>query len=113
MYVIYVHEETQPLYIESAMKVHNDGTPGASSIRTRICNAKTPYHLDKHTGQFHYGPTTSGVPPAGYENSIRLDEIRIEVFLTGPGVAPSTLEHFFIQGFLNQYGRLPPANHKI
>ena len=75
--------------------------------------SSTPYHFDTTANQFKYGPTTAGVPPAGYHYSISLSEIEITCLAVYSPSAPTVLEHLLIQGFINQYHDLPEANQKI
>lgn len=100
-----------PLYIGSSGKIEKGARLAGQKVWQRLANSTTPYHID--VGNFRYGPTTSGVPPADYTDAIKLDRVRISVIETPPNIAPSVLEHLLLQGHFNQYGDLPPANRRI
>lgn len=119
VYVIFRKADSKcPIYIGSAGKIET-GTAGliynGSTILKRISGASTPYHLNGSTNEFEYDPTTSGVPPAGYGATIPLADIEFACItkITSCWLAPTVLEHLLIQGFINQFGRLPDVNQKI
>ena len=113
VYVIWKKGALSPIYIGSSGKIEKKLKPSGSSIRSRMLGSSTPYHFDTTANQFKYGPTTSGVPPAGYHYAISLSEIEVTCLAVYSPSAPTVLEHLLIQGFINQYHDLPEANQKI
>ena len=114
---VYIVEETgddpRILYIGSAGKIHKGMTTSGSSIHSRMFGSSTPYRFDPAFNTFRYGPTTSGVPPAGYSMSFNVKDIKVTCITVPCPKAPSVLEHLLLQGHINQFGDLPNANQKI
>jgi hypothetical protein len=111
--LVWRKSENRPLYIGSSGKVEKGLALSGQKVRQRLFGSSTPYHFDTVARVFQYGPTTSGVPPAGYNHAINLADIRISIIATPNNIAPTTLEHLLIQGYINQHGDLPEANQKI
>jgi hypothetical protein len=113
VYLVWRKSESRPLYIGSSGKCEKNLTLSGQTVRQRLFGSSTPYHFDAIAHVFRYGPTTTGVPPAGYTNAINLANIRISILATRKNIAPSALEHMLIQGYINQHHDLPEANQKI
>lgn len=62
-----------------------------------------------------YGKREQRYAADAFANRVPLSDIRVEYFKFDKtsALAPSVLEHLFIQGHLNEYGNLPPANQAI
>ena len=113
VYVIHDRILKKVLYIGSSGKISPDLTPSKSTVKNRLFNANTPYHFDKNEDVWRYNPTSSGVPPKGYQDCINLSALQITILRTPPNMIPAALEHILIQGYINQYAKLPTANQKI
>ena len=113
VYLIWKKGVPQPLYIGSSGKIGPDLSPSGSNVKRRLFGANTPYHFDKNAPVWRYGPTTAGVPPAGYFYEVPISDLRMSIFALPPPQAPAVLEHLLLQGFINEFGRLPVANQKI
>jgi hypothetical protein len=111
--LVWRKSENHPLYIGSSGKIEKDLALSGQTVRQRLFGSSTPYHFDATAHVFRYGPTTSGVPPAGYTYAINLADICISTIATPNNIAPTVLEHLLIQGYINQHGDLPAANQKI
>jgi len=101
------------LYIGSSGKINKEMSMSGSSIRQRMFGASTPYQFDSVSNSFCFGPTTSGVPPAGYRHAVPVATITVTCLDVRCPMAPSVLEHLLIQGHINEFGNLPDANQKI
>lgn len=114
---VYIVEETRNLhrilYIGSSGKIHTGMTTSGSSIHSRMFSSSTPYRFDSVSNTFCYGPTTSGVPPAGYSMTVGLKDVTVTCIAVTSPKAPSVLEHLLLQGHINEFGDLPAANQKI
>lgn len=114
---VYIINETgnnhRVLYICSAGKIHKGLKTSLSTIRRRMTGASTPYHFDRRANVFCYGPSTTGVPPAGYNQAVPVGQIEITCLAVKCPKAPTILEHLLIQGHINEFGALPDANQKI
>jgi hypothetical protein len=106
-------ENPLPLYIGSSGKIGPDLTPSGSNVRKRLFWSNTPYHFDRKAPFWRYDPTTSGVPPGGYSASVPVADLLLTIFALPHPYCPAVLEHLLLQGFINEFGRLPAANQKI
>ena len=113
VYLILKKGDPQPLYIGSSGKIGPDLSRSGSTVKIRLFGANTPYHFDKKTGVWRHGPTTAGVPPAGYLHDLPIAALTLNVFAMPHPKSPAVLEHILLQGFINEFGRLPTANQKI
>lgn len=113
VYLIWKIGVSQPLYIGSSGKIGPDLSPSGSTVKTRLFGANTPYHFDKNAPVWRYGPTTAGVPPAGYFHEVPVTDLTLTLFALPHPQSPAVLEHVLLQGFINEFGRLPTANQKI
>ena len=89
------------MYIGSAGKMGRHLVLSGSSIRSRLFSATTPYHFGEDV--FHYGPTTSAIPPAGYAHQIPLRDVEVTCFVISAPKAPTAFEHLLIQGFIDEF----------
>lgn len=113
VYSYWKKDATRPFYIGCAGKVGKDGRLSGNTIKARMFQANTPYHFKKEANTLCFGPTTAGVPPAGYVHSIDMSDIVIRALIIEDNTAPAALEHILIQGYVNQYHSLPQANQKL
>ena len=113
VYLIWKKDVPQPLYIGSSGKIGPDLSPSGSKVKNRLFGANTPYHFDKNAPVWRYGPTTAGVPPTGYLHEVPVSDLTLTLFALPHPQSPAVLEHVLLQGFINEFGRLPTANQKI
>ena len=113
VYLILKKGNTEPLYIGSSGKIGPDLSPSGSTVKSRLFGANTPYHFDKTTAVWRHGPTTAGVPPEGYLYEQPIVGLTLSIFAMPHPKSPAVLEHILLQGFINEFGRLPAANQKI
>lgn len=113
VYIVRDTEQDRIIYIGSSGKIQKQLVPSGSSIRSRLFGSSTPYHFDKATNDFRYGPTSSGVPPKGYSYAVPICSIEVTCIAVACPFAPSVLEHLLLQGHINQFRDLPDANQKI
>ena len=114
---VYIVKQTlnndRVLYIGSSGKIHKGMTSSGSSIHNRMFGSSTPYHFDNNANTFCYGPTTPGVPPAGYTIAVPVSSINVTCLAVENPKVPSVLEHLLIQGHITEFHDLPDANQKI
>jgi hypothetical protein len=53
------------------------------------------------------------VPPEGYFREVPVADLTLTLFALPHPQSPAVLEHVLLQGFINEFGRLPTANQKI
>lgn len=105
--------EGRVLYIGSSGKIHKGMASSGSSIHSRMFGSSTPYHFDTAADTFCYGPTTPGVPPAGYNTVVPVSSISVTCLAVTNPKAPCALEHLLIQGHITEFHDLPDANQMI
>jgi len=103
--------QRRPIYIGSSGKISRDLATSKSTMRGRLRGANTPYKFDGE--EFHFGPTSSGVPPAGYTSMLKVRDLKVTCLQTPANIAPATLEALLLQGCIHDFGDLPVANQKL
>jgi hypothetical protein len=111
-------KQLQLIYIGCSGKIKKGMVLGAGNVRKRLfggLSTWTPYLFDGKAGLFQYdpGPKAPSGRPKCYHKSIPINEIEISVIATPNKTAPSALEHWLIQGYINQHGDLPEVNQEI
>lgn len=112
VYTYWVKGANYPIYIGCSGKITQDGQLSGSTIKKRIFSANTPYHISSKEDCLYYLPTSSGVPPKGYNAKLDLENLLIKIIISDK-VAPKALEHLLLQAFVNEFSCLPKANQQL
>ena len=103
--------QRRPIYIGSSGKISRDLAASKSTMRGRLRGANTPYKFDGEG--FHFGPTSTGVPPVGYASKLKVRDLKVTCLQTPANIAPAALEALLLQGCIHDFGDLPVANQKL
>jgi hypothetical protein len=101
----------RPIYIGCSGKISRGLAVNAATMRRRLRGAKTPYKFDGD--EFHFGPTSTGVPPSGYTSAFKVRDLKVTCLQTPANIAPAALEALLLQGCVHDFGDLPVANQKL
>lgn len=123
VYIVWTKKLDQKVvYVGSTGKIENNGNSGirwGKGTLKKRCERWTPYFFNDENLSFMHGPKygtrEQRYAQDAYTYRVPLKDIVVEYFEFHKNVtwAPAVLEHILIQGHLNQYGYLPPANQAI
>jgi hypothetical protein len=113
VYLIGRKNSHQPLYIGSAGKIGPDLRLSGSNVKTRLFSATTPYHFDRISHVWRYGPIMADLAQTAYIHEVPIVDLMLTIFNLPLPYSPAVLEHLLLQGFINEFDRLPTANQRI